>query len=113
MQFSVKSALYLIAATFMLAGCSSSTENDIDYLAVKSDKDSNWGMIGPDGKILFDDEFENRPSAVINGLFTVEENKGISVYKAAEKPEACVVYCKIKILVFNFIKKFLTVFHIG
>lgn len=87
MQFSVKSALSLIAATFMLAGCSSSTENDIDYLAVKSDKDSNWGMIGPDGKILFDDEFENRPSAVINGLFTVEENKGISVYKAAEKPE--------------------------
>lgn len=44
-------------------------------------------MVGPDGKMLFSDEFSNEPSMVINGLFHVEENDAYSVYKAAEKPQ--------------------------
>lgn len=72
----------------MTACSESKSSNSLDYIAVKTSKDAKWGFIGPDGKMLYEEEFEKTPSPVINGFFTVEENDGISVYKAdAKKPE--------------------------
>jgi hypothetical protein len=64
-----------------------SSDRSLDFIPAKVEKGENWGMLGPDGKMLFSDEFENMPSAVINGYFTVDENDGVSVYKADAKPE--------------------------
>lgn len=69
----------------LLSSCQKE-KNELNYLPCKTDKESNWGMVGPDGQMLFDDEFENQPSAVMNGLFYVKENNGYSVYAAEAKP---------------------------
>ncbi len=80
--------VFAVLAAIMTACSESKSSNSLDYIAVKTSKDAKWGFIGPDGKMLYEEEFEKTPSPVINGFFTVEENDGISVYKAdAKKPE--------------------------
>lgn len=72
----------------LLTGCGSGSSPSLDYIPVKTSKNAKWGFVGPDGKMLYEDEFENQPSVVLNGYFYVEENNGISVYKAGgKKPE--------------------------
>lgn len=45
-------------------------------------------MIGVDGKVLFENEFENEPSAVRNGIFFVKNLDGLYEYYTAEtKPK--------------------------
>ena len=72
------------------ASCSSERDTDyrIEYIPVKLENDSDWSFISKDGKIKYENEFNNRPSYVINGLFSVEEGNGLSVYRAdGDKPE--------------------------
>lgn len=88
----ISSKLFGFAMVMILvtgaSSCIKGTGEKIEYLPVKSDKDSNWGMIGSDGKILFNDEFKNEPSMVVNNIFTVKEGKGYSVYTIEEnKPK--------------------------
>lgn len=66
-----------VLAAIMTACGESKSSNSLDYIAVKTSKDAKWGFIGPDGKMLYEEEFEKKPSPVINGFFTVEENDGI------------------------------------
>ena len=80
----------LIAGTMaIVTSCGSQGDKlSLDYIAVQTSKDAKWGFVGPDGKMLYEEEFEKMPSSVINGFFTVEEGEGVSVYKAeAKKPE--------------------------
>lgn len=81
--------LTVMAAIFLFASCGGgdSFENKIEYLPFKSDKDSNWGLISPDGKVLFDDEFEKCPTMVLNERFFVETKDGYELYAAEEKPK--------------------------
>ena len=67
-------------------GNSSDDESEIDYIPVQVENDGKWGMLAPDGKMLFNDEFKNEPSVVVNGFFSVVENDKISLYQAATKP---------------------------
>lgn len=60
---------------------------DVDYYPVQIEEDGKWGMIGPDGKMLFSDEFKNAPSCVIEGMFSVQEGETYSLYEAGEKPK--------------------------
>lgn len=63
--------------------------DDIDLIAVRTSKDGNWSMMNKKGKIVYDAEFKNQPSLSYNGLFSVEEGEGITVYSsAADKPKA-------------------------
>ncbi|MDE6301165.1 MAG: WG repeat-containing protein [Muribaculaceae bacterium] len=78
-----------LAALAMTACGSGGTEtyfDRIDYIPVRTSEKGNWSFYSPDGSIKYPDEFKNTPSAVINGYFTVEENKGITLYKAGDKP---------------------------
>lgn len=86
MKFNLKTALSAFLAASIMTGCSGSSGPELTYLPMKVDKDSKWGMVGPEGKILFEDEFENEPTMAYDGFFNVEENGGISVYAAEEKP---------------------------
>lgn len=84
--------LYLIntlaasAICVALASCSKPSTIEINALSAQQEGDSNWGMITPDGKMLFSDEFANRPSSVFNGYFTASEEDGLAVYKAEKHP---------------------------
>lgn len=73
------------AVAFAVASCSSKPE--ISYLPAKADSGDNWGLVDANGEFLFEDEFSNRPSAVINGIFYVEEGSGYTVYKAEKSPK--------------------------
>lgn len=80
------SAFFLSLAA-SLVSCSGGGSPEIEYFPVQSEKDADWGMIGPDGKYLFKEKFQNRPTIAINGFFTVAEDDGISVYTATETPK--------------------------
>ncbi len=68
---------------FVVASCSSKPQ--LTHMPAKADGDSNWGLVDANGEFLISDEFDHRPSPVINGLFYVKEDGGISVYKADKK----------------------------
>lgn len=85
-------SFYLATTAIGLLMCScgnstASTDDIVEYYPVKIDNADNWGMLGPDGKLLFEDEFKNMPSCVVDGVFAVEENDGISLYEASAKPK--------------------------
>ena len=72
----------LIAVLF--SSCSSS-DLEVQYFPFKEDASDKWGLINAEGEILSEDEFEHRPSLVVNDYFFVEEKNGkITVYKATE-----------------------------
>jgi len=84
----ITSAALGLLAAFGLASCSGfgGSGPEMTYLPIKADKSAHWGMIGPDGKLLFEDEFEKEPTPVFDGVFTVEESKGHAIYAADSKP---------------------------
>lgn len=88
MKNSIASAALGLLAALCLASCSGfgGSGPEMTYLPVKTDKNSNWGMVGPDGKLLFEDEFEDKPTPVFGGVFAVKESKGYSIYAADAKP---------------------------
>ncbi|MDE6200063.1 MAG: WG repeat-containing protein [Muribaculaceae bacterium] len=79
--------LHILAAVAIAVGVAScSGRPEISYIPAVAEGDQNWGLIDARGEFLFTDEFENRPSAVVNGYFFVEEGDGYSVYKAEKSP---------------------------
>ncbi len=79
----------LCLAMLLLASCNGNSDSediDVQYVAVKTTSSGDWGMVGPDGKMLFENEFKEQPSPVISGVFAVPEVDGLTVYKAASKP---------------------------
>lgn len=82
----ILSATALAAA---VAACNSSPEAVTpDYLAVKVDKGDGWGFLAPDGEVILADEFKERPSAVVNGLFGVKEGDFYTLYSIDSKQRA-------------------------
>lgn len=86
------SGVAALATAAVLSSCSSEPamnqlESKIDYLPFQSEKNGNWGMISTDGKVLFEDEFKNKPTMAYNDRFVVEtDNGGCELYAAEEKP---------------------------
>lgn len=75
--------LFLFVSGLLLSSCRSE-QSPITHLPFKADEDDRWGMISIDGKVLFENEFQERPSAVINGIFTVKNTEGLYEYYTAE-----------------------------
>lgn len=85
-QESVHTASAAVIASAMLTGCSGSSSgkhylDNADYIAVRIEKDGNWSFMNSDHEIVCEDEFKEEPSVVYNGLFSVKENDGYSLYK--------------------------------
>ncbi|MBQ9254273.1 MAG: WG repeat-containing protein [Bacteroidales bacterium] len=82
--------LFIVAIVCcLLVSCNKEQKKDkIEYIPFKLDEEDNWGMLKPDGTVLFKDEFEGLPSFVVNGVFTVKDKNGLSVYRVSEKPKA-------------------------
>lgn len=58
---------------------------EVDYVPFKVSENDNWGMISVEGKPLFEDEFENRPSISVNGVFSVTSGDGEMTYYFTDK----------------------------
>lgn len=83
-HFTVLTALSLS----LLTSCAPNGDRVVvEALTAQETGDSRWGMIDTDGKMMFTDEFDGTPSSVMNGVFTVNESDGISVYRAGTSPQ--------------------------
>lgn len=86
------SAAFVAMSQMLFSSCGSSAPDpaeNIDLIPVTTSKDGKWSMVNDKGEIVYDSEFKNRPTAAYNGLFSVEEGKGYTVYKIGSKaPEA-------------------------
>lgn len=59
----------------------------VEMYPVKVSK-SAWSFVDKDGKIIYEDEFKNEPTPVIDGHFVVEEGDKYTFYEAGKKPKA-------------------------
>lgn len=79
--------IFACLSVLLLGSCASnSSKDEVSYLPVKLERKGGWSMIGPDGKLLFQDEFKEAPTPVVNGVFVVPEGDTYSVYRASKKP---------------------------
>lgn len=85
--------LCLAACAAVMAGCADTAtktmySNIVDYLPFQAEKGDKWGMIGTDGKVLFENEFDEMPSLSHNGRFFVKNGDGFyELYTAEKKPK--------------------------
>lgn len=81
----------LLFATILLmvfASCSKTDNGKVEYIPFQESTDGQWGMISMDGKVLFSEEFKNKPTIVRDGRFFVLTKSGIwEMYDASEKPK--------------------------
>ncbi len=76
-----------VAAVLLLAACGGTPEADIEYVPFQEAKDGSWGMMAPDGKVLFDGQFKQQPMPATCGRFWVPNDQGYyELYKADKKP---------------------------
>ena len=74
--------LLLSLVCFALASCRSNDEKiEYEYLPVKLAGSESWSILNvKSGEIVFKDEFKNKPSAIFNDIFLVENDKGTYDY---------------------------------
>ena len=84
-----KNFLALAFALIFCCACSDdvATTDVVQYIPFQSQEDGRWGMIDSDGKVLFEEEFKEKPTLAINGRFIVKNSKGLyEIYTAEKKP---------------------------
>ncbi|NDV66335.1 WG repeat-containing protein [Bacteroides sp. 224] len=80
----MRKVVYLFILSLCIFACNKQ-ESEITHLAFKRTDSDRWGLISTDGKILFENEFEEEPSFAVNGLFYVRNTEGLYEYYTAEK----------------------------
>lgn len=76
----------LLALLTIMSGCSNSSNTamlDVSHIAVSMDGD-HWSLMDNAGNIVCQDEFSQRPSAVIEDMFFVKQGNSYSLYKIDE-----------------------------
>ena len=85
---------FLVVAMFtiVLLSCSKTENGNVEFIPFQETADGQWGMLSMDGKVLFKEEFKNKPTIVRDGRFFVRTKEGIwEMYDATEKPKRLVV----------------------
>ena len=76
--------LFSLAAIALLTSCDG--RNGVEYIPFQEREDGRWGLVSTDGKVLFSEEFERRPTVATCGRFVAETNDGrYEIYTAEEK----------------------------
>lgn len=80
---------FCLCGVMLLNACSKSSvfSPSIEYIPFQEEKDGYWGMISPDGRVLFSAEFKEEPTVAVKGRFFVKNADGLwELYTAEEKP---------------------------
>ena len=86
-QFLFGLGLLIMLSTVMTSCLNEASESETSYLPFRSSKDGKWGLMGTDGKVLFEEEFKDAPTSAKNGRFIVENGNGKwEIYTAEKKP---------------------------
>lgn len=83
----LKKVFCLFLTVFTLFSCQDKGSPYFEYVPFKREHRDLWGMIGLDGKILFENKYLSCPSPVYNGVFMLAGNDGYEFYTAEEEPE--------------------------
>lgn len=83
----LKKATLLLLAVFALVSCQEKGSPDIEYIPFKREYNDNWGLIGIDGKILFENKYSSCPSPSYNGVFMLKGEDGYEFYTTEEEPK--------------------------
>lgn len=81
------STILIIASSITLSlSCNSdNTENEVPYISFKENKDDRWGITDWEGNIIIENEFNNTPTYVKNGVFIVQNDENLYEMYTAEK----------------------------
>ncbi|OFY44053.1 MAG: hypothetical protein A2X18_08000 [Bacteroidetes bacterium GWF2_40_14] len=79
------SVIALIFLSVVISSCGDIKEKGISHLPFQETKDGRWGLIGTGGKVLFSNEFTEKPSIAVNGLFLVKNKNGLYEYYSSIK----------------------------
>lgn len=77
--------IVVVASVFAMTSC-----NKVDKYCypIQTEKDGRWGLMTSDGKVLFEDEFDELEYVAVNGYFKVKNKDGLwEIYTVDEKPE--------------------------
>lgn len=76
----------IVTLASLVTSCGDKGSGDIN-VAFQSEEDGRWGMMTTSGKVIFEDEFERKPSASVNGYFRVKNADDLwEIYSAEKKP---------------------------
>lgn len=81
-----KTIWLLLTFVLLLTSCGKEqTSNNITGIPYKESARGMWSMISPDGEVIFTEEFDKEPSMAKEGIFMVQNGKGLYEYYTAEK----------------------------
>lgn len=85
MKKSVKVIAGIIGLAAALVGISFIGGGDVNPsvtgIPVQNIEDGSWGFVNSKGKHVFQNAFESQPSLAVNGVFSVNEGDGITLYR--------------------------------
>lgn len=61
---------YVIWASLIFTACSKTSNECVEYIPFQESENELWGMIAPNGEVLFSEEFEETPTT---GDFSFEQ----------------------------------------
>ncbi len=62
----------LAGTAMLLSSCGGGDKLEVEGIPVQLSRGGSWGMIKPNGDVIFESEFKEEPTAVINGMFSVK-----------------------------------------
>lgn len=92
MKQSIRFSFLAIVTLVLLTSCNVFDKSyevpGIEYIAFIADGDEKWGLISPQGEVLFSNEFSEPPSIVRNGRFFVKDDEDnlYYMYSAEQSP---------------------------
>ena len=82
------SYVFAVLTALLFASCSKTDNGKVEFIPFQETADGQWGMISLDGKVLFSEEFKNKPTVVRDGRFFVQTAEGgWEMFDATEKPQ--------------------------
>ena len=80
--------LFTLVTVLCLSCTNTKDENQVQFFPFQESENSLWGMISPSGKVLFNEEFKEKPTIVRDDRFMVRNADGLwEIYSAGEKPQ--------------------------
>ena len=81
-------SILLCSLMLLCLSCSREQEHHVQFIPFQESDNSLWGLISPDGKVLFNEEFKEKPTVVRDDRFMVRNADGLwEIYTAEEKPQ--------------------------
>lgn len=77
----MKKAIFTLLIGLLLTSCDfGGKSSKVTHYPFKESKKDKWGLVDSKGKVLVENEFEETPTCVSDGIFFVKGNKGYEMY---------------------------------